>query len=125
MTLVRHRTSLIGKDTPEKFLFLSTSYHVPPLKKRAVNYDPQRFAESLSKTLTTSSSNHIWGKNLTHTNNVDVDNFVALVPDEKSSRTSSTTAATPIEERSELKINSTLLSYAMLASEEGFSTVSL
>jgi hypothetical protein len=75
---------------------------VPPLKKRAVNCDPQRFAESVSN----SSSKHIWGQNLTHTNNVDVDNFVALVP------ALSTTAATPIEERSELKINSTLLSYA-------------
>jgi preprotein translocase subunit SecA len=105
MSLVRHRTSLIGKDAPEKFLFLSSSYHVPPLKKRAVNCDP-------SSTLTTSSSEHIWGKNLTHTNNVDANNLVALVSDKKSSTTSSITAATLIEEKNEMKINSTLLSYA-------------
>lgn len=81
----------------------------PPLKKRAVklmNCDPHHFAQS--NTTLTSFSDHIWGQSSHHSFN---DNIVIVVLDENSTMASPTTVSAPIEETSEMKINSTLLSY--------------
>jgi hypothetical protein len=110
MALVRYPT---GTVVPQKYFVLNSSYHIPPLKKRALNCDPRQFAQRNAAAVITNSTEHIWGEYHIHASNDNVDNLIAVVPDEKSSTASSMIAATtPIEERSELKINSDLLSYA-------------
>lgn len=113
MALVRYSTSGTGTVVPREYLVLNSSYHVPPLKKRALNCDPSQFLQRNAATVITNSTEHICGQYHIHASNDNEDNLFAVVLDNKLSKASSMIAiTTPIEERSEMKINSDLLSYA-------------